>query len=80
MLSKGYEYAHFLYYDACMYQIEQFRVQILVGADFFCSCSEQLWDPTSLLYGWYQVLEVEQLGFHIDHPPHLLLRLKKEYS
>jgi hypothetical protein len=34
MLSKGYEYAHFLYYHACMYQIEQLRVQILVEAGF----------------------------------------------
>jgi hypothetical protein len=40
------------------------------------------WDPPSLLHNgyWVSSLRLKQLRHGVDHPPHLVPRLKKEYS
>jgi hypothetical protein len=53
-----------------------------VGGEIFCTRQDRTWRPPSILYKTYRVfiLGVKRPGRGVDHPPHLLPRLRKEYS
>jgi hypothetical protein len=50
--------------------------------EIFCTCSDQPRRPTSLLYNGYRVsfAWVKRPGHGVDHPRHLVPRLKNEYN
>jgi len=50
------------------------------GVEIFCACAGQPWDPLSLPYNgyWVSFLGIKWQGCDIDHPPHLVPKLKKE--
>jgi hypothetical protein len=51
------------------------------GGEIFRTHPDRPWGPLSLLYDKYRVFPgVIRPGRGVDHPPHLALRLKKEYS
>ena len=52
------------------------------GGDIFHARPDRPWGPPSLLYDGYLVSfpAVKRPGRGVDHPPHLVPRLKKEYS
>jgi hypothetical protein len=51
------------------------------GGDIFCTCTNRPWGPPSLIYmGTGSFPGVNWLGRDVNHPTHLALGLKKEYS
>ena len=52
------------------------------GDEIFRTHPDRPWGPPCLLYNGYRVSfpGVKRPGHGVDHPPHLALRLKKEYS
>jgi hypothetical protein len=52
------------------------------GGEFLRTCPDRPWGPPSLLYNECRLsfLGVKQPGRGVNHLPHLLPRLKKEYS
>ena len=53
--------------------------QMPVGGEIFRNCPDRPWGPHSLLYNGYRVTfpRVKRPGRGVEHPPHLLLRLKE---
>ena len=58
------------------------RIEIQWGIETSRTRPDLSWSPFRLLYNGYQVafLRVKRSGRGVDHPPHLPLRLNKEYS
>ena len=49
------------------------------GSEIFRTRPDRSWGPPSLLYNGYRVFPgVKRAGRGVDHPPHLVPRLKKE--
>jgi hypothetical protein len=51
------------------------------GGHIFRTLPDRTWDTPSLLYGGYRAFPGSKAaGAGVDHPPHLALKLKKEWS
>jgi len=56
--------------------------RIPVGGGIFCTLPDRSLSPPSLPCKWYLVcfLWIKRPGHRVDHPPHLMPKLKKEQS
>jgi hypothetical protein len=78
---------YFVYMDSSVgiatgYSLDGSGIEFRWGGEIFRTCPDRFWGPPSLLYNEYRVSfpGVMRPGRGVDHPPHLVPRLKKDES